>query len=169
MFDALLLQKATQVLEAARRTQRRIATAESCTGGLLSGLLTHLPGSSDVFERGFVTYSNEAKSELLGVPKPLIDHFGAVSAEVAEAMAKGALGHSRAELAVSITGIAGPGGGNAVKPVGLVYLGCQLRGHAAVISRQSFGDIGREQVRAATLAVALDMLLAALAQELPRP
>ena len=169
MFDASLLQNAVLVLEASRQARCRITTAESCTGGLLAGLLTHLPGSSEVFERGFVTYSNEAKIELLGVPKLLIDHFGAVSAEVALAMAEGALAHSRAELALSVTGIAGPGGGSAGKPVGLVFLGCQWRGCDPVISRQTFGVIGREQVRAATLAVALDLLLAALNQAMPRP
>ena len=169
MYESPLLDQAAHLIQTAKAGGLKIATAESCTGGLLSGLLTQVAGSSAVFERGFVTYSNEAKTAMLGVEKHVIDDHGAVSAAVARAMVLGALARSPADIAVAVTGIAGPGGGSETRPVGLVYLACASREGAAVISRQSFGDIGREQVRAATLAVALDMLLAALAQELPRP
>ena len=111
------------MLAAARARGLRIATAESCTGGLVAGALTAIAGSSDVFDRGFVTYSNEAKAEMLGVDPRLIETHGAVSPETAEAMAKGALAHARADIVVAVTGIAGPGGGSAQKPVGLVYFG----------------------------------------------
>ena len=123
MFDERLLREAESLLEACRTRGLKLATAESCTGGLIAALLTEIPGSSDVVERGFVTYSNEAKSEELGVPADLIAAHGAVSEPVARAMAEGALAHSHADLAVSVTGVAGPGGGSAAKPVGLVHLG----------------------------------------------
>src|ERR1700761_8344301 len=122
MFGDALLAEARDLLAAARGNNFRIATAESCTGGLIAALLTEIPGSSDVVERGFVTYSNESKRELLGVPAELIARHGAVSAEVARAMALGALGHARADLSVAVTGVAGPGGGTTDKPVGLVHL-----------------------------------------------
>src|SRR5690349_19091539 len=118
MFSAALLARAEKLLVDARAKGFKIATAESCTGGLVAGLLTEIPGSSDVVERGFVTYSNEAKAELLGVPHPTLEAHGAVSEQTARAMAQGALKHSRADLAVAVTGIAGPGGGSADKPVG---------------------------------------------------
>lgn len=135
-----------------------IATAESCTGGLVAALLTSIAGSSDVVERGFVTYSNPSKAELLGVDPALIAQHGAVSAEVALAMAEGALSHSTATLTVAITGIAGPGGGSAEKPVGLVYFACARRGQAALARVCRFGDTGRAEVRAAAVAMALEML-----------
>src|SRR6185312_12026725 len=135
----------------------RVATAESCTGGMIAAALTAIAGSSDVVERGFVTYSNEAKGELLRVPAPLIAQCGAVSAEVAEAMARGALAHAPVDLAVSVTGIAGPGGATATKPVGLVHLGIIRRGGAARTERHVFaGD--RRAVRAASVARALELL-----------
>lgn len=135
----------------------RLATAESCTGGLIAAALTEIPGSSDVVERGFVTYSNEAKSELLGVPADLIARLGAVSAEVAAAMAEGALRHARAEVAVAVTGVAGPGGGSAAKPVGLVYLAVSRRGSTTQVERQVFpGD--RSAVRRATVLRAFTLL-----------
>jgi nicotinamide-nucleotide amidase len=138
-----------------------LATAESCTGGLLAALLTSIAGSSEVFERGFVTYSNRAKEDSLGVDPALLAHFGAVSAEVARAMAEGALAHSAAEIALSVTGIAGPAGGSTEKPVGLVYFGVGRRGAITTIERR-FGDIGRTEVRLASIAVALDLLCEAV-------
>lgn len=135
-----------------------LVTAESCTGGLLAGLLTEIAGSSDVVERGLVTYSNRAKSELLGVDPLLIERLGAVSAEVAEAMARGALTHTpAAHLAIAVTGIAGPGGGSAEKPVGLVYLGACYRDGAYADATCRFGDIGRTNIRIATLRAALGL------------
>ncbi|HEY8383511.1 MAG TPA: CinA family protein [Microvirga sp.] len=139
-----------------------IATAESCTGGLVAGLLTEIAGSSAVVERGFVTYSNEAKTELLGVPAELIAAHGAVSEPVARAMAEGALAHSRAEVAISITGIAGPGGGSAAKPVGLVHFGMARRGQPVEHRERRFGELGRAGVREAAVAEALALLREAL-------
>ena len=148
---------ADDVLKRARDARLMIATAESCTGGLIAALLTEIPGSSDVVERGFVTYSNRAKMEMLGVAPALLDSHGAVSAEAAAAMAQGALAHSHAQLAVAVTGIAGPGGGSADKPVGLVYIAGQRAGAQAVIQRHLFtGD--RQKVRLATVAAALALL-----------
>ncbi|MCE9660640.1 MAG: nicotinamide-nucleotide amidohydrolase family protein [Burkholderiales bacterium] len=142
-----------------RQRGARIATAESCTGGLIAAACTSLAGSSDWFERGFVTYSNEAKTEMLGVPAALIAAYGAVSAEVACAMAEGALGHSRASFAVSVTGIAGPGGGSIAKPVGTVWIGVAACGEKAVASLlQATGD--RAAIRHASVARALALLLA---------
>jgi len=157
MFSAALLAQAEKLLADARAKKLKIVTAESCTGGLIAGLLTEIPGSSDVVERGFVTYSNEAKEELLGVPRDLIIRHGAVSAEVARAMALGALKHSRAELSVSVTGIAGPGGGSADKPVGLVHFAA-ARGDQITARECRFGDIGRREVRLQSVATALELL-----------
>ncbi len=157
MFPAHLMTKAEELLDAYRRAGLTIATAESCTGGLIAGCLTEIPGASDVVERGFLTYSNEAKRDLLGVPMELIRVRGAVSAEVVEAMAAGALERSTADAVVSATGIAGPGGATADKPVGLVYLGAARRGLAPVHRRQVFaGDRGA--VRLAAVEAALDLL-----------
>ncbi len=156
-----LLTRAENLLEGYRRAGLKLATAESCTGGLIAATLTEIAGSSDVVERGFVTYSNEAKSELLGVPAELIERVGAVSAEVAEAMAKGALDRSAADVTVSVTGIAGPGGATADKPVGLVFLGVCRRGRQATHERHVFsGD--RHAVRQAALLAALALLAGAL-------
>ena len=124
----------------------------------MAALLTEIAGSSAVVERGFVTYSNEAKNELLGVPIPLIERHGAVSAEVARAMAEGALTHSRAQLSVAITGVAGPGGGTAAKPVGLVHFACALAGAGTINVEKRFGDIGRAGVRMAAVETALGLL-----------
>lgn len=162
MFSEALRKQAHEILAAARAKNLRIATAESCTGGLLAGLLTELAGSSDVFERGFVTYSNEAKDDLLDVPTDLIHQHGAVSIQVAMAMADGALKHSLAQIAVAVTGIAGPGGGTQEKPVGLVYIAtAQLDGETQGHEFR-FGDIGRDEVRLATIAEALALLRALL-------
>jgi nicotinamide-nucleotide amidase len=151
---------AEAVLAACRGRGLTLATAESCTGGMVAAALTDIAGSSDVVERGLVTYSNAAKSALLGVPPALIAQHGAVSAEVAAAMAAGALQHAPVDLAVAITGIAGPGGGSTEKPVGLVWFGSGRRGGAIATEHHVFpGD--RAQVRLAATRRALELLLAA--------
>ena len=163
MLDlAALLPRAAAVIDRARDSGLMIATAESCTGGLVAGLLTAVAGSSTVFDRGFVTYSNDAKSEMLSVDTTLLERHGAVSAETAAAMARGALMRSRADLAVAITGIAGPGGGSADKPVGLVHFASARRPNGVVTVERRFGDIGREAVRAASVEQALRLLEEAL-------
>ena len=157
MFSDEIRKESAALLEAYRAAGLTLATAESCTGGLIAGCLTEIAGSSDVVERGFVTYSNAAKNELLGVPAALIAEVGAVSAEVAAVMASGALAHSAADVAVSATGIAGPGGATPGKPVGLVYLGSCRRGREATSERHLFpGD--RAAVRLAAVQAALDLL-----------
>jgi len=149
---------AETVLDLCRRRGWKLATAESCTGGMIVAALTDIAGSSDVVERGFITYSNEAKTDLLGVPAALIARHGAVSEPVALAMVTGALGHAPVDLAVSVTGVAGPGGGSAEKPVGLVHFGAARRDGPAVTEHQIFtGD--RDQVRAAATQRALEMLI----------
>ncbi len=153
-----LVEDAAALLAACREKKLLLATAESCTGGLIAAILTEVPGSSDVVERGFVTYSNEAKTEMLGVPAALIEEHGAVSEAVAQAMATGALEHSRADIAVSVTGVAGPGGGTEAKPVGLVHFGAARRGSPALHREKRFGDIGRRQVRRASVAEAFAMV-----------
>jgi nicotinamide-nucleotide amidase len=158
MFGEALLAEAKQVLERARGAGLRLVTAESCTGGLIAALLTEIPGSSDVVERGFVTYSNEAKEDLLGVPGDLIHQYGAVSESVARAMAEGALKHSLAHVAVAVTGIAGPCGGTAEKPVGLVYVAALRLEREPVVKELRLGDIGRSEVRSRTVAEALALL-----------
>lgn len=153
--------RAASLVARLRAARLMLATAESCTGGTIAGLVTEVPGSSDVFDRGFVTYSNRAKSDLLGVPADLIASVGAVSEAVARAMAEGARDRSGADLAVAVTGVAGPGGGSPDKPVGLVHLALARKGGETVHRACRFGDIGRGAVRAATVAAALDMLEAA--------
>jgi nicotinamide-nucleotide amidase len=155
---ATLVEQAAALLELCRRKQLRIATAESCTGGLIAATLTEIPGSSDVVERGFVTYSNDAKQAMLGVPSVTLNQFGAVSRETAEAMATGALANSPAELAVSVTGIAGPGGGTPGKPVGLVHFAAASKRGGLIHRERRYGDIGRSQVRQASVVEALAML-----------
>ncbi|RUP15780.1 MAG: nicotinamide-nucleotide amidohydrolase family protein [Methylobacterium sp.] len=156
--DAALLARAEALVAAYTAARRTIATAESCTGGLVAGLLTAVPGSSAVVERGFVTYSNEAKAESIGVPMDLIRQHGAVSAPVAGAMAAGALAASRASVAVAITGIAGPGGGSAEKPVGLVHFGLAQREGGIRLLERRYGDLGRAGIRCAAVADALGLL-----------
>jgi nicotinamide-nucleotide amidase len=157
MFPEDVLAQARDVLARFEAAKCKIATAESCTGGLIAGALTEIPGSSSVVERGFVTYSNEAKIELLSVPGELISRVGAVSPEVAEAMSAGAIAHSRADVAISVTGIAGPGGETPGKPVGLVYFGITRRGGTVRHERRVFpGD--RSAVRLATVRSALSLL-----------
>jgi nicotinamide-nucleotide amidase len=160
MIDDAVLGQAEALLAACRAAGLRVATAESCTGGLIAATLTAIPGSSDVLDRGFVTYSNAAKTDMLGVPAALIEAAGAVSEAVARLMAEGALARSAADLAIAVTGIAGPGGGSAGKPVGLVWFG--LAGPDGVrTSRRVFpGD--RAAIRAATVGEALAMLAAAV-------
>ncbi len=157
MYPPDLLKRAEAILAAYRRAGLRLVTAESCTGGLIAACLTEIAGASDVVERGFVAYSNEAKHEVLGVPKALIERHGAVSTEVAAAMAEGALAHSRAEVAIAVTGIAGPGGATPDKPVGLVHLACRRRGHPPLDERHVFDD-DRAAVRLAAVEAALDLL-----------
>lgn len=149
--------EAADLLELCRRDGLMVATAESCTGGLVAAALTAVAGSSDVVERGFVTYSNHAKAEMLGVPMALIDTHGAVSEPVARAMAEGALAHSRAHLAVAITGIAGPGGGSAEKPVGLVHFAAARR-DAPTLARHHVFAGDRDGVRAQAVRTALELL-----------
>jgi nicotinamide-nucleotide amidase len=139
----------------------RVATAESCTGGLVAAALTEVAGASQVFDRGFVTYSNDAKREMLGVPDAVIAANGAVSAQTACAMAQGALEHSLADIAVSITGIAGPGGGSPEKPVGLVHFACARRGGSLVHVERRFGPLSRQEIREAAVLQALDLLIEA--------
>jgi nicotinamide-nucleotide amidase len=161
MFPEPLRNGAADLIASCRTAGLTVATAESCTGGLLAGLITAIPGSSEVFERGFITYSNAAKIESLGVAPQILERFGAVSAEAARAMAAGALAHSAAGMALSITGIAGPGGGSPGKPVGLVHFGLARRGGAVSTVEKRFGDLGRDAVRFAALAIAVELLLEA--------
>jgi nicotinamide-nucleotide amidase len=149
---------ARQVIETAVARGLVLVTAESCTGGLVAGALTAIAGSSAVVERGFVTYSNASKTDLLAVPADLIEAHGAVSEPVARAMARGALAGSGADLSVSVTGVAGPGGGTAEKPVGLVHFSA-VGPNGEIHAMHRFGDIGRDQVRLASVRVALGLLL----------
>ena len=158
---APLLPQIRDLLELLDRKKLRITTAESCTGGLLAAALTEAPGSSVAFDRGFVTYSNEAKTDLLGVPKTLIDRVGAVSEEVAVAMAEGALSRTASDLAVAITGIAGPGGGTPEKPVGLVHFAVARKGRPTRHAVHVFADLGREAIRLSSVRQALGLLEAA--------
>jgi nicotinamide-nucleotide amidase len=158
MFSPDLITRATDLIARYRAAGLMAATAESCTGGLIAALLTEIPGSSTMLERGFVVYSNAAKQELLGVPAETLASHGAVSPETAVAMAEGALRASRAEVAISVTGIAGPDGGSAGKPVGLVHFACARRGKPTAAREERFGDIGREGVRLASVRVGLDLL-----------
>jgi nicotinamide-nucleotide amidase len=161
MFADALKSRAADLIASCRARGLTVATAESCTGGLLAALITAIPGSSDVFERGFVTYSNAAKIECLGVSPRILEDFGAVSAEAARAMTEGALAHSSADMTLAITGVAGPGGGSPGKPVGLVHFGLARRGGAIVAVENRFGDLGRAGVRTAAVAMAIELLLEA--------
>jgi nicotinamide-nucleotide amidase len=158
MFDRDILDRAKAALDAARRRKLTLATAESCTGGLVAAALTVVPGTSDVLDGGFVTYSNAAKTRMLGVPADLIARHGAVSEQVAAAMAEGAIDRCGVDLAVSVTGVAGPGGGSEHKPVGLVRVGAVGPAGMVTLERR-FGDLGRDGVRWAALIQALDLLL----------
>ncbi len=161
-LPAELVEMARKVIDENRTAGRRVAVAESCTGGLVSAALTEIPGSSDVFESGFVTYSNEAKLELLGVSLDVLEAFGAVSIAVAWGMAQGALARTRADTAVAITGIAGPQGGSELKPVGTVVFARARRGadpQEVVADRRDFGDLGRGGIRVQAALCALELLL----------
>ncbi|WP_439534608.1 CinA family protein [Polymorphobacter sp.] len=161
-MDPELLARAEQVLAANRAAGRCIVTAESCTGGLVAAALTEIAGASDVFERGFVTYSNDAKLESIGVNQDILQTFGAVSIAVAWAMAQGALEHSKADVAVAITGIAGPGGGSDKKPVGtVVFARAERDGNPDKVTAdvRHFGDLGRSEIRRQAALVALDLLM----------
>ncbi len=164
LFPQFLLDRAALLIDDAAARRLRIVCAESCTGGLLSAILTEIAGSSAVFERGFVTYSNQAKSELLGVPGDLIADNGAVSEAVARMMAEGALKESRANISISITGVAGPGGGTPMKPVGTVHFASARENHPMRHERRDFGDIGRAAIRLAAVETALEMLAARVAE-----
>lgn len=161
--------KANSLLDSARAKGLWLATAESCTGGLIAAALTEIAGASDVFDRGFVTYSNAAKCEMLGVPAELIKAHGAVSAEVARAMALGAIERSAADIAVAVTGIAGPGGGSTEKPVGLVYFACARRGGVVDHVERRYGPLSRAEIRAASVGQALDMMIEAVNAVQRRP
>ncbi|WCL52935.1 CinA family protein [Gimibacter soli] len=161
-FDADITVKAERLLALARAQDMKLATAESCTGGLIGGALTAIAGSSDVVDRGFITYSNEAKQQMLGVSAESLARFGAVSEAVAKEMAYGALAHSMADAAVAVTGVAGPGGGSEEKPVGLVWFGIAVQGQAPEAFKMLFGDIGRDGIRTETVRKALDALIDAL-------
>ncbi len=167
MFDDTIHDKARAVLDACREAGAMLAVAESCTGGLLTAALTEIPGSSDVVERGFVTYSNDSKSDMLGVPRGTILAHGAVSEPVARAMAEGALALAdpRALVSIAVTGVAGPGSDSDAKPAGLVHLAAARRGADTLHEMHEFGDIGRDAVRRATVEAALDLLLRRIAED----
>lgn len=153
--------QARDLLAACRAAGLWVACAESCTGGLVAAAITEIPGSSDIFERGFVTYSNLAKVEMLGVSENTLGAFGAVSRDVALEMAQGALARSRADVSVAVTGVAGPGGGSDEKPVGLVHFGCARRAGGARHVERRFGPLSRAEIRAAAVEQALALLLEA--------
>jgi nicotinamide-nucleotide amidase len=153
-----VLYAATTLIKLCIERKLTIATAESCTGGLLAGALTEVAGSSAVLDRGFVTYSNNAKQQMLGVPAETLKDYGAVSRQTADAMAQGALEKAKVSLAVSITGIAGPGGGSADKPVGLVHFAAVSRDGTTLHAAMRYGDIGRSEVRRKSVLQALRML-----------
>jgi nicotinamide-nucleotide amidase len=162
LFSENLFELARGILEAAHEAELKIATAESCTGGLIMACLTEIPGASSNVERGFIVYANQAKVEMLGVDADLIAAHGAVSEPVAMAMAEGALLHSGADIAVSCTGIAGPGGGSSEKPVGLVCLAVARKERTTLFNECRFGDIGRTEIRLATVEAALKLLFQAM-------
>lgn len=164
MFGKEIRARARCLLKACRSKGLHLATAESCTGGLISAALTEIAGSSDVFERGFVTYQNEAKAEDLGVSEESLAAHGAVSEPVAKEMALGALRRSASEISIAVTGVAGPGGGSPEKPVGLVHLASASKGGSIVHRRCEFGEIGREAIRESTVLAALDLLTGMVAE-----
>ncbi|AXK79892.1 CinA family protein [Pseudolabrys taiwanensis] len=169
MIDDEMRQAAIALLDLCKQKQLTVATAESCTGGLVAAALSEIAGSSAVLDRGFVTYSNEAKQQMLGVTPATIDVYGAVSTECAAEMANGALAHAQVDLAVSITGIAGPTGATPGKPIGLVYFCAASRSGRVIAHDRKFGDIGRSNVRHASVLQALAMLHELAEKEEPRP
>ena len=161
MFPLEINSKASSILKVCKQKGVTIITAESCTGGLIAGCLTEIPGSSSVIEGGFVTYSNQAKVSMLSVKLEQLDQYGAVSEEVARSMAEGALGSSKADIAVACTGVAGPGGATNTKPVGLVHLSCALRKHPTLHKRFNFSG-ERSTIRLATVKAAFELIEAQL-------
>jgi len=164
MIDQEIRDAAEQLLEHLRAHGLTIVTAESCTGGLIAAALTEIPGSSDSVDRGFVTYSNKAKEAVLGVPADTLEQFGAVSQETARAMAEGVLRTSGADVAVSVTGIAGPSGGTPEKPVGLVHFGAARKGGPVIHREMRFGDLGRSEVRRRSVLTAFALVEELLAK-----
>ena len=158
MFDLTIMEAAEHLLALCKRKQLTVATAESCTGGLVAGAISAISGSSTVLDRGFITYSNRAKQQMLGVKPDTLDFYGAVSAQCAKEMAKGALAHADVDLAVSITGIAGPTGATPGKPVGLVHFAAASRAGQVLTHESQYGDLGRSQVRRLSVLQALAML-----------
>ena len=169
MFDDAIRGACERLLDLCKAKKLTLATAESCTGGLVAGALSEVPGSSLVLDRGFVTYSNIAKQQMLGVNPATIDVYGAVSKECAEEMAKGALAHASVELAVSITGIAGPTGAVPGKPIGLVFFCAASRSGRIIADDRKYGDIGRTKVRRESVMQALAMLRELAEKEEPHP
>ena len=169
MFDEEITKAVVALLDICKAKKLTVTTAESCTGGLVAAAISEISGSSLVLDRGFVTYSNEAKQQMLGVTPATIEVYGAVSKECAEEMAKGALAHAQVDLAVSITGIAGPTGAVAGKPIGLVYFCAAARSGRTIAHDRKFGDIGRSNVRRASLLQALAMLSELAEKEESRP
>lgn len=169
MFDEEIIDAVVTLLDLCKAKKLTVTTAESCTGGLVAAAISEISGSSLVLDRGFVTYSNEAKQEMLGVTPATIDVYGAVSTECADEMAKGALAHAQVDLAVSITGIAGPTGAVPGKPIGLVYFCAAARSGRTIAHDRKFGDIGRSQVRRASVLQALAMLTELADKEEPHP
>jgi nicotinamide-nucleotide amidase len=169
MPDEAALTAAKLLLDICTKKQLTLATAESCTGGLVAATISEIPGSSSVLDRGFVTYSNQAKQQMLGVTPATIDVYGAVSSECAEEMAKGALAHALVDLAVSITGIAGPTGAVPGKPIGLVFFCAASRSGRVIAHDRKYGDIGRPNVRHESVLQALAMLSELAEKEEPRP
>lgn len=159
MFSNEIINLAQETLKQARKKSYHISTAESCTGGLIVAALTEIAGSSDVVDRGFITYTNTAKHEMLGVSPEILENHGAVSSETAIEMVKGAIKNSKSAIAVSVTGIAGPGGGSNHKPVGLVHMAVMKLGNDPIHEEHRFGNIGRNQIRVATVTAALKLLL----------
>ena len=168
MPDRNMIKAARDLLALSRARGLKIAAAESCTGGLLMATLTEIPGSSDVVDRGFVTYSNQSKQQLLGVPARVLEKHGAVSRQTAQAMARGALARSPAHLTVAITGVAGPGGGTKAKPIGLVHIAAAARRGRLIHRACKFGDIGRVKVREKSVLQALKMLKSLAVKIKPR-
>ena len=158
MFDEEIISAATKLVNKAVGLGLWVTTAESCTGGLIAGALTSISGASNCVGAGYVTYSNEAKRDMLGVPGDMIADHGAVSEPVARAMAEGALEESRAHVSVSITGIAGPGGGTPLKPVGLVHFAAARQRFGIIHEVYRFGDVGRDEVRMQAVQAALELL-----------
>jgi nicotinamide-nucleotide amidase len=169
MLDDDIVEAAKRLLDICRRKNLTVATVESCTAGLVAGTLTEVPGTSSILDRGFVTYSNQSKQDMVGVSAATLKSHGAVSRQTAEAMARGAIAHAPVDLAVSVTGIAGPDGGSAEKPVGLVHFAAATRSGRLIHAEKRFGDVGRSEVRKQSVLQAFRMLHDLAEGEAPRP